>query len=190
MSRVKCHLCGNAAKHTFAYARFDERDTLFGVIYRGVCGQCLAEYIEAVKKNRHVRRELFLWPLLFLPFGALLAALSKSTSGRVTGAFLLAVAVGVPILMRFWQRREAKRASMAGDAENEGKYSEQICREDAMRTSRQTKLLQLRPEYTTNAYSALRIAEETGVTPATAAQIKTLSEKALTGKYVFSKSCE
>ena len=184
-AQPRCHLCGNAAKYAFAYARFNERDTFLGVIYRGVCGQCLGEYIESVKRNRHVRGELFLWPLLFLPFGVLLAAFCKNVIGWIAGALLIAFALCLPVIMRRWYTREAKRASLACEADNEAKYSERFCREDAMRTSRQAKLIHLRPEYLTDAYDAVRIAEETGVSLGAAAFLKTIAQKMLGAKPLF-----
>ena len=73
-NHVKCHLCGSAADFAFAYARFDEREVFLGLIYRGVCKDCLRSYIEGIKQNRLPRGELWLWPIplsgeAYLSFG-------------------------------------------------------------------------------------------------------------------------
>ena len=180
-NQSKCHVCGSAADDTFAYARFSDREAFFGVIYRGVCRACLRAYIETIKKDRHLRGELLLWPALFLPIGALLAALSDSMASRIIGYGMLGLAVVMPVYMRLWQRREARRATLASDAENEQRYSEQMCLEDALRTGRQTKLIFLRPEYTQAGYDSARIARETGVAPATGVLLKKLAAAAYAG---------
>ena len=177
-NQIKCHLCGDAAEFAFAYARFSDREAFFGVIYRGVCRKCLGLYIENIKNDRHLRGELLLWPVVFLPFGALLAALSGNTVSRTIGYFLLSLAVVIPLVMRFFQWREARRARRASDAENISRFSERMCREDALHTSRQTKLIYLRPEYADAAFEPARIARETGVTRETAVLIQRLSVEA------------
>lgn len=173
--QIKCHLCGGTAEYAFAYARFSDREAFFGVIYRGVCRECLNRYIENVKNDRIQRGELLLWPVVFLPFGALLAALSDHAVSRAIGYFLLLLAAVIPILTRIWQWREAQRARSASETQNIRRYSERMCREDALHTSRQTKLIFLRPEYAGGDLEPADIARETGVTLETAALLKRLS---------------
>ena len=165
---VKCHLCGKTAEFAFAYARFSDREAFFGVIYRGVCRECLHAYIEGIKHDRHLRGELLLWPMVLLPFGALLAALSQSKIVQAIGFVLLGLALIIPLVMRFWQRRESRIARRASEEENEARYSEQMCREDALNTSRQTKLIYLKPAYAAQSANLSAIARETGVAPETA----------------------
>ena len=172
--QIKCHLCGNAADFAFAYARFSDREAFFGVIYRGVCRECLRAYIEGIKHDRHLRGEMLLWPLVLLPIGALLAALSRSIVVQGIGFLVLGLSVAIPVFMRLWQRREAISACHASDAENEARYSERMCREDALNTSRQTKLIYLRPEYAEAEISPADIAREASVEEGTAALIKRL----------------
>jgi len=172
---IKCYRCGGAAKHAFAYARFSNREEFLGVTYRGVCRDCLGEHIETIKNDRHLRGEWILLPAVFLPIGALLAALSGSAAGQISGFCLLGLALILPVGMRLSQRREARRASHVSVAENEKRYSEQMCREDALRTSRQTKLIYLRPEYADTSYNFTQIARETGVEQATAARIQKIA---------------
>lgn len=173
-SQIKCHICGEPAQDAYAYARFSERELLMGVIYRGVCHDCLRAYIENIKRDRHMRGELLVWPMVLLPVGALLAALSKYVASQIVGYALLGLAVAIPILMRFWQRREALRAKQASDEENMRRYSERMCREDAQLTSRQTKLIYLKPEYAAEGMEQ-RVMHETSVHSETAAQIVKLS---------------
>lgn len=172
---VKCHLCGRTAEFAFAYARFSDREAFFGVIYRGVCRECLRAYIDGIKNDRHLRGELLLWPLVLLPIGALLAALSRSVIVQGIGFFVLGLAVVIPVCMRLWQRREAISACRASDAENEVRYSERMCREDALNTSRQTKLIYLKPEYAAEEADLAWIARETGVAPETARLLQKLA---------------
>jgi hypothetical protein len=176
---VKCHLCGDAAQYAFAYARFSERDVFLGVIYRGVCGECLREYIEKIKSDRHARGESWFWLVVFLPIGGLLAALADSTAWQIVGFCLILLAILLPLGSRIAQRREARRANTACDEENEAKYSEQMCREDAARTNRQMKLIPLRAQYLEERYSVAKISDETGVSAETAAFLKALTPKAL-----------
>lgn len=176
--QIKCFLCEDTAEYVFAYARFSERETFQGVIYRGVCPDCLRAYIETIKNDRRLRRDLLLWPAVFLPIGALLALLSRNWTGTAFGYAFLGLAIVIPILMRFWQRREAIRASRSGDQENFVRYSEQMCREDALQTSRQTKLIYLRPEYAGKGIDLNGITRETGVSHETAALIQKLSSSA------------
>ena len=165
---VRCHLCGNTAEFAFAYARFSAREAFLGVIYRGVCRECLHAYIEGIQNDRQLRGELLLWPMVLLPIGALLAALSRSEIVQAIGFLVLAMALVIPILMRFWQKRESIAARRASVAQNEARYSEQMCREDALNTSSQTKLIYLRPEYAAEDVDLIRIARETGVAPESA----------------------
>ena len=174
--QIKCHLCGRVADYSFAYARFSEREAFLGVIFRGVCRECLREYIERIKRDRQLRGELLLWPMILLPVGALLAALSDSVTGRLTGFILLGLAAFVPIVLRLFQRREAMRVRRTSEQENFVRYSEQMCREDAQRTSRQTKLIYLRPEYAKA--SASEIAREMSLDIHTAERIVKLSATA------------
>ncbi|HML69299.1 MAG TPA: hypothetical protein PKA81_13015 [Clostridia bacterium] len=173
--QIKCHLCGGAAEFSFAYARFSDREAFFGVIYRGVCRECLRAYIDGIKNDRHLRGELLLWPLVLLPIGALLAALSQSVVVQGIGFFVLGLAVAIPVCMRLWQRREAISACRASDSENEARYSERMCREDALNTSRQTKLIYLKPEYAAEDADLAWIARETGVAPGTAKLLQKLA---------------
>lgn len=173
--QIKCHLCGNAADFAFAYARFSDREAFFGVIYRGVCRECLRAYIESIKHDRHLRGEMLLWPLVLLPIGALLAALSRSIFVQGIGFLVLGLAVAIPVFMRLWQRREAISACRASDAENEARYSERMCREDALNTSRQTKLIYLKPEYAAEDADLAWIARETGAAPETARLLQKLA---------------
>ena len=175
---VKCHLCGNTAEFAFAYARFSDREAFFGVIYRGVCRECLHTYIEGIKYDRHLRGELLLWPMVLLPVGALLAALSQSEIVQAVGFVLLGLPILIPALVRHCQRREARIARRASDAENEARYSEQMCREDALSTSRQTKLVYLNPAYASPECDPAVIAREAEVSPQTAQLIHKLSAAA------------
>ena len=182
---VKCHKCGRTAEFAFAYARFSDREAFFGVIYRGVCRECLHAYIEGIKHDRHLRGELLLWPMVLLPFGALLAALSQSKIVQAIGFVLLGLAIIIPLLMRFCQRRESRVARRASEAENEARYSEQMCREDALNTSRQTKLIYLNPDYAAQSADLADIARETGVAPETARLLQKLTiatQKLLRGR--------
>ncbi|HWQ98209.1 MAG TPA: hypothetical protein VN538_09000 [Clostridia bacterium] len=176
--QVKCFLCEDTAEFVFAYARFSERETFQGVIYRGVCADCLRAYIENIKKDRHLRGELLLWPVVFLPIGALLAAFSRNVTGMIIGDIFLGLALVVPLLMRLWQRRDAIRAIHATEQENFTRYSEPMCREDALRTSKQTKLIYLRPEYAAPGADAGGIVREIGVSPETAQLLQKLSAAA------------
>lgn len=176
---IKCHLCGEAAQDAFAYARFSEREAFLGVIYRGVCRDCLRAYIETIKRDKHLRGEMMVWPMVLLPVGALLAALSKYKASQIVGYCMLGLAVVIPVLMRFWQRREARIASRASEEENMRRYSEQMCREDAQRTSRQTKLIYLNPAYANEGMEE-QIVKEAGVRSETAALIARLARAANT----------
>ena len=176
--QIKCFLCDDNAEFVFAYARFSERETFQGVIYRGVCPDCLRAYIETIKKDKRLRGELLLWPVVFLPIGALLAAFSRNLMGSVFGYTFLGLAVIMPLLMRLWQRREAIRASRSSDQENFARFSEQMCREDALQTSRQMKLIYLRPEYAEAGVDAASISREIGVSNETAALVQKLSSAA------------
>ncbi len=177
-SPIKCHQCGNDANFAFAYARFSAREAFLGVIYRGVCRECLRAYIEEVQNDRHLRGELLLWPIVLLPLGALLAALSQSEIVQSIGFFLLALAIVIPIFMRLLQKRESIAARRASEAQNEARYSEPMCREDALSTSRQTKLIYLCPEYGAEGADIAMIARDTGVALETARLIQKLSAAA------------
>ena len=184
-TQIKCHRCGRAADYAFAYARFSEREAFLGVIFRGVCRDCLRDYVEQIKRNRQLRGELLLWPMVLLPFGALLAALSQSKIVQAIGFVLLGLAIIIPLLMRFCQRRESRVARRASEAENEARYSEQMCREDALNTSRQTKLIYLNPDYAAQSADLADIARETGVAPETARLLQKLTiatQKLLRGR--------
>ncbi len=174
-NQIKCHICNNAAAYAFAYARFNDREAFFGVIYRGVCHECLNKYIESIKNDRRLRGELLLWPAVLLPVGALFAALSDSRLGQAVGFCLLGSAIVIPAVMRLWQRRESRRVRRASEAENEARYSEQMCREDALKTSRQTKLIYLQPAYAEAGIERSHIAKETGVSLDTAELIQQLA---------------
>lgn len=174
LNHVKCHLCGGAADFAFAYARFDEREVFLGLIYRGVCKDCLRDYVETIKQNRLPRGELLLWPMLLLPVGALFAAFSKTLAGKIAGYCLLGLAFIIPAVLRLWQWLEAKRVRTASEEENFRIYSERMCREDAQRTSRQTKLIYLRPEYAEAGINPADIAREASVEEGTATLIKRL----------------
>ena len=176
-NHVKCHLCGSAADFVFAYARFDEREVFLGLIYRGVCKDCLRSYIEGIKQNRLPRGELWLWPMLLLPIGGLFAAFSKTLAGKIAGYCLLSLAFIVPAVLRFRQWVEAKRVRTASEEENFRVYSERMCREDAQRTSRQTKLIYLRPEYAEVGISPAEIARQASVEEGTAALIMRLIDE-------------
>lgn len=176
--QIKCFLCDDTAEFVFAYARFSERETFQGVIYRGVCPDCLRAYIETIKKDRHLRGEMLLWPAVFLPIGALLAAFSRNLMGIAFGYAFVGLAVIMPILMRFWQRRDAIHASRATEQENFARYSEPMCREDALRTSRQMKLIYLQPEYAAPGFDPANIAREIGVSSETAVLVQKLSSAA------------
>lgn len=175
---IKCHRCGNDADFVFAYARFSAREAFLGVIYRGVCRECLHAYIEGIQNDRHLRGELLLWPIVLLPIGALLAALSQSEIVQAIGFALLGLAVVIPIFMRLWQKRESMIARRASETQNEARYSEPMCREDALNTSRQTKLIYLRPDYGAEDADLVKIARETGVAQETARRIQKLSAAA------------
>ena len=174
-TQIKCHRCGRAADYAFAYARFSEREAFLGVIFRGVCRDCLRDYVEQIKRNRQLRGELLLWPMILLPVGALFAALSHSLAGEISGFILLGLAGVVPLTIRLFQWREAKRVRRASEEENFRTYSEKMCREDAQRTSRQTKLIYLKHEYAQEGASPAAIAREMSVDISTAERIVKLS---------------
>ena len=125
-----------------------------------------------------LRGELLLWPIVLLPLGALLAALSQSEIVQSIGFFLLALAIVIPIFMRLLQKRESIAARRASEAQNEARYSEPMCREDALSTSRQTKLIYLCPEYGAEGADIAMIARDTGVALETARLIQKLSAAA------------
>ena len=177
-SPIKCHRCGIDANFAFAYARFSAREAFLGVIYRGVCRECLHAYIEEIQNDRHLRGELLLWPIVLLPIGALLAALSQSEIVQSIGFGLLALAIVIPIFMRLWQKRESIAARRASEAQNEARFCEPMCREDALSTSRQTKLIYLCPKYGAQEADIAKIARDTGVTLETARLIQKLSAAA------------
>jgi hypothetical protein len=77
---VKCHLCGATAQSAFAYALFSEREKYLGVIYRGVCKECLDQYIDRIKTARRGRAEGLIWLAMFLPAGVLLALLAQQAA--------------------------------------------------------------------------------------------------------------
>ncbi|NLI54215.1 MAG: hypothetical protein GX417_07785 [Clostridiales bacterium] len=176
---VKCHLCGATAQSAFAYALFSEREKYLGVIYRGVCKECLDQYIDRIKTARRGRAEGLIWLAMFLPAGVLLALLAQQAAFRASGYALVALAFLLLTGSRLQQLGEAKRARRAGDAENEAKYGEQICREDARHTSRRAKLIPLRPEYAEEGFSASRIGEENGISSAAAETVKTAASQVL-----------
>ncbi len=175
---VKCYRCGSAAAHRFAYALFSEREAFLGVVYRGVCRQCLNDYIDRVKTAKRGRAEGLLWIAIFLPTGLLFAGLAAEPVFRAVGFGFIALALLLPVAARILQWREAAQAKRADDAENEAKYSELICREDAHRTNRHTKLVQLRPEYAQDSVCAERIGEENGVSAAIGETIRQIAGKA------------
>ena len=115
-----------------------------------------------------MRGELLLWPTILLPIGALLAAFSKAQAVQFVGYALLGLACIIPAITRVWQRGEAKRVRQTTEEENFRTYSEQMCREDAQRTSRQTKLIYLKPEYAEAGMSPAAVARETSVEEGTA----------------------
>ncbi len=177
--QVKCYVCGRAAKHVFAYARFNTREEFLGVIYRGVCKSCLNDYIESIKEGVRDSEKGLVWLAVFLPTGALLTTFAKSASWQIAGYGLIALALVLPIAAYISFRREAVSAQNAGAEENEAKYCPKMCRDDALHTSHQTKLVSLKPQYIDEEYTPSRISEETGVTLQTAEMVKTLTQKAL-----------
>ena len=112
--------------------------------------------------------------MLLLPIGGLFAAFSKTLAGKIAGYCLLSLAFIVPAVLRFRQWVEAKRVRTASEEENFRVYSERMCREDAQRTSRQTKLIYLRPEYAEVGISPAEIARQASVEEGTAALIMRL----------------
>lgn len=176
---VKCFLCGATVRYAYAYARLSDNEDFLGVIYRGVCGECLAEYIERVKVDRHVRADGWVWLLAILPVGGLLAALTDHIVWRMIGYGLILLAILLPLASRLLQRREAKRARIASDEENEIRYSARMCLEDALRTNRQIKLVPLHERYASPDYTPERISAETGVSRAMAERIASISATAL-----------
>jgi hypothetical protein len=176
---VKCFLCGGAASFTYAYARLSDNEEFLGVIYRGVCRECLADYIERVKDDRHVRADGWVWLLATLPVGGLLAALTDNIVWRMIGYGLILLAILLPLGSRLLQRHEAKRARIASDAENETRYSARMCLEDAFRTNHLIKLVPLHERYLSPDYTPERISAETGVSRAMAEQLSSISAAAL-----------
>ena len=176
---VKCFLCGGPAGFAYAYARLNDREDYLNVIYRGVCRECLAEYIDRVKSGRHVRTDGWVWMLAILPVGGLLAALTEHIAWRMIGYSLILLAILLPLSSRLLQRREAERARKASDEENEIRYSARMCLEDALRTNRQMKLVPLHERYTSPDYTPARISEETGVSRLMAERIRTMAAVAL-----------
>ncbi|MEA4869795.1 MAG: hypothetical protein VB062_04050 [Christensenella sp.] len=176
---VKCFLCGGTANYAYAYARLSDSEAFLGVIYRGVCEKCLADYIERIKADRHVRADGWVWLAAVLPVGGLLAALATITAWQVIGFGLILLAILLPLGSRLAQRREAKRASAASDEENETRYSELMCLEDALRTNRQIKLVPLHARYCAEGFTAERFSGETGVSRPTAVFLQSITEAAL-----------
>lgn len=62
----------------FAYARFSAREAFLGVIYRGVCRECLRAYIEEIQNDRHLRGELLMADCAAAPWRAVGRALAKT----------------------------------------------------------------------------------------------------------------
>lgn len=176
---VKCFFCGGAARFAYAYVRLSDNEDFLGVIYRGVCKECLAEYIERVKAGKHVRSDDWVWLLAILPVGGLLAALTDHIAWRMIGIGLILLAILLPFGSRMAQRREAQRARKASNEENETRYSARICLEDALRTNRQIKLIPLHERYASTDYTPERISAETGVSRAMAERISSVSASVL-----------
>lgn len=181
--QVHCHLCGSAAKHIFAYARFNEKDSFNGAIYRGVCQACLQEHIDKIKKDKNFRPGMLLWSAVLLPIGTLLMFFGATQPNRIGGIVMAALAFVIPIWIRLQQRREAIVARKASDAQNEANYSAKLCLEDALHTSRQATLIPLHTAYAEDRYEAARIAKELSVSSETADLIKTLAVKAQASLY-------
>ena len=127
---VKCFLCGSTARYAYAYARLNDRENFHGVIFRGVCEECLADYIDKVKADKHARTDGWIWLAAILPVGGLLAALAESVVWQWVGFGLILLAVLWPLGSRLTQRWEARRANNASEEENERRYSEQMCLEE------------------------------------------------------------
>ena len=175
---VKCFLCGSTARYAYAYARLNDRENFHGVIFRGVCEECLADYIDKVKADKHARTDGWIWLAAILPVGGLLAALAESVVWQWVGFGLILLAVLWPLGSRLTQRWEARRANNASEEENERRYSEQMCLEDAQRTNRQFRLIPLHERYRSAEYTIERISDEAGVSRVTAALLKPATETA------------
>ena len=72
-----------------------------------------------------------------------ISALAESVVWQWVGFGLILLAVLWPLGSRLTQRWEARRANHASEEENERRYSEQMCLEDAQRTNRQFRLIPL-----------------------------------------------
>ena len=175
---VKCFLCGNTARYAYAYARLNDRENFHGVIFRGVCDECLADYIAKIKADKQARVDGWIWLAAVLPVGGLLAALAESVVWQWVGFGLILFAAIWPLGSRLAQRWESRRANSASDAENERRYSEQMSLEDAQRTNRQFRLIPLHERYRSAEYTIERISEEAGVSRVTAALLKPATETA------------
>lgn len=175
---VKCFLCGGTTRYAYAYARLNDRENFLGVIFRGICDECLADYIAKVKADKHARADDWIWLAAVIPVGGLLAALSENTAWQWVGLGLILLAVLMPLGSRLTQRWESRRANAASEEENERRYSELMCLEDAQRTNRQFRLIPLHERYCTAEYTIERISEEAGVSRVTAALLKPATETA------------
>ena len=169
---VKCFLCGGTARYAYAYARLNDRENFHGVIFRGVCEECLADYIARVKADKHTHADGWIWLAAILPVGGLLAALAESVAWQWLGFGLILLAVFIPLGSRLTQHWEARRANAATAEENARRYSTQMCLEDAQRTNRQFRLIPLYERYRSAEYTVERISEEAAVSRVTAALLK------------------
>lgn len=175
---VKCFLCGTTARYAYAYARLNDRENFHGVIFRGVCEECLADYIAKVKADKHARVDGWIWLAAIISAGGLLTALSANVVWQWLGLGLILLTVLIPLGSRLAQHWESRRANTASEEENEWRYSEQMCLEDAQRTNRQFRLIPLRERYRLAEYTIERISEEAGVFRVTAALLKPAVETA------------
>lgn len=166
----RCHKCGKAADHMFAFLRLGDKDAVLGAVSRSVCGACLEPYIERVQSGKH-DRFAFLVPLLACgALGGLLCASAKTSFWQGVGVLAIVLGVVVAGIAIYQQMAETKRARVSTHEENVKRYSAMMCKEAAAKAG--GKLVELKIEYAADEYSIERIAKEAGVSMQVAALIK------------------
>lgn len=173
----KCYKCGCEANRFFTFLRLSDKEAFLGVVKRNICNECLSRYIEDVKSGKKGRYEFLIWLPIMLPFGVLLATLSENTTWRIVGWAALALGLILPVMTHIAHRREITRARTSSFKENADRYAREMCREDALKTNAQSKLVEIKSDYASNDYTADLIAADAGVTPQMATTIKSIISK-------------
>ncbi len=174
---AKCYKCGCVANHFFTFARLSDKEVFLGVVNRIVCDECLSRYIDDIKSGRKGRYEFLIWLPILLPFGMLLSALAENGSWRIVGWILLGFGLLLPAMTYAAHRREMKRARESSFEENADRYGREMCIEDAMKTNKQAKLVEIKRDYAQSGYTVERIAADAGITAHAAVVIKSVVDK-------------